>query len=238
VRVIAIHHAVREYDLDAIVVPQARPEFVSLWKAALGETRVLPDPMAIPSEYRYARVSAPTSLDWSFGSAGWNVFESVLWENGFFRTMKLRIEPPCVFPCDPNARAIMIYPEERTDGNRTYDASWWIATCRTMREKGYSINYLGDYGGTALLPLYQAETFDHSFPPTLEGLRECIASSSLAMGGSTGPTWVCLMSDIPQIVLESKKSPHGYWFFDRCQTVLAKRLQVIPTVASAIRKYD
>jgi hypothetical protein len=234
VRVIAIHHAVREYDLDAIVVPLPRPDFALLWTGAFGEERIVWDPEAIPLEYRFARVSAPTSLDWQFGSAGWNVFESVLWENGFFRTLKMKIEPPILFPCNPFARAVMIYPEEHTDGNRIFDATWWIETSGQLRAKGYSLNYLGSMRCQALERRYQVMEFDRTFPPTLSGLRECVAASSLAIGGSTGPTWTCLMSDIPQIVLESKKAPHGYWFFDRCQTVLSKRLFIVSTLDSFV----
>jgi hypothetical protein len=234
VRVIAIHHVVTEHNLDAIVVPLRRADFALLWTGAFGEQRVVWDPADIPPEYRYARVSAPTSLDWQFGSAGWNVFESVLWENGFFRTSKLKIEPPILFRCDPYARAVMIYPEEYTDGNRVYDAHWWIATCRLLREKGYSINLLGSMRCESLNGLREVISFDRTFLPTLVGLRDCIAGSSLAIGGSTGPTWTCLMSDIPQIVLESKKAPHGYWFFDRCQTVLKKRLSIISTLDSFV----
>ena len=234
VRVISIYHVVREYELDAIVVPSPRPEFAMLWTGAFGEQRIVWDPAAIPPEYRFARVSAPTALDWQFGSAGWNVFESVLWENGFFHTFRMKIEPPILFRCDPFAHAVMIYPEEQTDGNRIYDASWWIGTCGLLRAKGYSINYLGSMRCEALDRLHHIAKFDRTFPPTLEGLRDCIAASSLAIGGSTGPTWTCLMSDIPQIVLESKKAPHGYWFFDRCQTVLRKRLSIVSTLDSFV----
>lgn len=81
---------------------------------------------------------------------------------------------------------------------------------------------------------YDSTEFDRVFEPTIAGLRECVAVSSLAIGGSTGPTWALLLSDIRQIVLESKKSPHGYWFFDRCQNAITKHLDVVTNLKCLI----
>lgn len=234
VRAIALRHLVDAYDLDAIIVPQPNPAFYELWRDVFGADRVVGDPSEIPKSHRLARISHPTSRDWEYGSSGWNVFESVMWESGFFRTLNLRITPPNVYPCDPGARAAMIYPAEHTDGNRVYDAEWWIATCRRLRAKGYAIHHLGATDVPALEHLHDRIRFDRYFPPEFHALKECLACSSLAIGGSTGPTWVALLSDIPQIVLDSRRSPHGYWHFDRCQAVLTKKLTLLTRLDAII----
>jgi hypothetical protein len=228
-RVLAIRYLAERYELDALIVPQPNPTLVPLWQAVFGE-RVLADVSFIPPDFRDARVSAPTDLDWQYGCNGFNAFEGVMWENGFFDTARMRITPPVVFPCDPSARAAMIYPAERTDGNVVYDSAWWLNTCAALRRKGFAIHLLGLRLHPRLKELFAGAEFDRSFEPTIDGLRACAAASSLAVGGSTGPTWALLMSDIPQVVLESRRAPHGCWFFDRCQAVLSKKLRILPNL--------
>lgn len=234
VRALALHHLIERYELDALIVPQPDPRFVPLWQAVFGTNRVILDPVAIPPAYREAHVSAPTSLDWWYGAAAWNVFESVMWENGFFETSRLRITPPLVFPCNPHARAVMIYPAEGTNGNRIYDSAWWLNACRLLRERGLAIHHLGRRDHPPLTEFYRQFTADREYEPTIDGLRRCAAESSLAIGASTGPSWALLCSDIPQVVLEARQSPHGYWFFDRCQTVLAKKLRIYSPLESLL----
>jgi hypothetical protein len=214
VRLIAISQIIRDYDLDAVIVPQSNASLRSLWNRVFPGRVVL----QVPPDYQSGGISRPTSHDHGYGMAAFDVFESVWWENGFFDTARLRIEPPVIFKCNPAAQAVMIYPKEKTDGNRVYTPERWQNIVATLRSKSYKINCLGDTLGLSV---------DGAFPATIDGLENCIAASSLAIGGNTGPTWTCLMSDIPQIVLESKKSPHGYWNFDRCQRVLTKRVQIV-----------
>lgn len=234
VRILAIHHIIKSQSLDAVIVPPSKSEFVPLWQAVFGPERIILDPEKIPETHSRARVSHPTSLDWMFGAAGWTVFESVMWENGFFDTRDLMITPPIVFRADHRSRAVMIYPAEGTDGNRVYTPEWWIDECTRLKDRGWRINLLGRPDHPALQKIGAAVAFDQVFAPTISGLRECVAASSRAIGGSTGPTWALLMSDIPQVVLESRRAPHGYWFFDRCQEVLSKRLRIVSTLESAL----
>jgi hypothetical protein len=128
----------------------------------------------------------------------------------------------------------MIYPAEGTNGNRVYDSAWWLAACRMLRDGGLAIHHLGGRGHAPLADFYRQFRADREYEPTIDGLRRCAAESSLAIGGSTGPTWALLFSDIPQIVLESRQSPHGYWFFDRCQEVLSKKLRICSTLESLV----
>jgi hypothetical protein len=234
VRALTIHHIIKTYDLDALVVPQPNPGVVGLWELVIGRERVIADPRDIPPSHRDARVSAPTPRDWEYGWAAWNVFESVMWENGFFDTARLQITPPVVFPCDHRGKAAMIYPNEVTDGNRVFDSDRWLSICRALREQGYALHFLGSTSNQALRSFYDEMSFDRVFEPNLEGLRDCVAASTIAVGASTGPTWALFLSDIPQIVLQSHRSPPDYWFFDRCQAVLTKQLVILPTVECAI----
>ncbi|HWB12656.1 MAG TPA: hypothetical protein VG826_25750 [Pirellulales bacterium] len=238
VRVLSIHHLVERYQLDALVVPLPDPRFIPLWQAVFGEDRVVLDPASIPDDFRHAHVSAPTNLDWQYGAAAWNVFESIMWEAGFFDTARLRITPPIIFPCNPRAKAAMIYPAEKTDGNACYDAQWWLQTSSAIRRRGLAIHHLGRRDHEPLAEFYERFTPDREYEPTIDGLQRCAADSSLAIGASTGPTWALLFSNIPQIVLESRRSPHGYWFFDRCQQVLTKRLCIVPTLDAALARFS
>ena len=234
VRVVAIEHLVRTLDLDYIIVPPAKPDLLPLWQDVFGTARVVAADQ-IPASHSLAEVSGTTDLDWRYGAAGWNVFESVLWELGYFRTRNTRITPPIVYRANHQAKAMMIYPAEKTDGNRVFDSDWWICTCGEIRQAGFKINLLGSLEHAPLKKLFDAVTFDHIYPPRIQGLRDCVANSSCAIGSSTGPTWALLLSDIPQIVLESKKSPHGYWHFDRCQEVLTKRFQILSSFEALLR---
>jgi hypothetical protein len=221
VRVIALTEIIRQYDLDARIVPQGNATMRLLWEKVFGAALV----NTVPPEFADACISRPNGSDHGYGQAAFDVFESVWWENGFFDTHRLRITPPQIFKCAPGAKAAMIYPKEKTDANRVYTAARWQHMIDTLRRKDYKINCLGD---TMELLV------DQTFPATIEGLTQCVAASSLAIGANTGPTWACLMSDIPQIVLESKKSPHGYWNFDRCQRVLTKRLQIVTELEACL----
>jgi hypothetical protein len=124
----------------------------------------------------------------------------------------------------------MIYPDEHTEGNRVFTADAWLYIYNQLRALGLRINCLGAKASVALRPFYEEATFDAEYPPSISGMKECIARSSLAVGASTGPTWALLFSDIPQIVLFGRKSCH--WDFDRIETIVAKRLHVFPTFAS------
>jgi hypothetical protein len=234
VRIVAIEHWVRTLDLDYIIVPPAKADLLPLWHDVFGADRVVAGDR-IPASHALADVSSPTDLDWRYGAAAWNVFESVLWELGYFQTRGTRITPPIIYRANHQAKAVMIYPAETTDGNRVFDSDWWIRTCADIRKAGFKINLLGRVDHAPLKKLFDSVTFDQIYPPRIQGIRDCVANSSCAIGSSTGPTWALLLSDIPQIVLESKKSPHGYWHFDRCQEMLTKRLHILTSLETLLR---
>jgi hypothetical protein len=234
VRILALKNLVDEYGLDFKIIPPRKPQFYRLWRLAFGDRVVLSPDELEGTDYETARMHAPTRLDWQFGSAGFNVFESIYWENGFFRTANLRIKMMSLIRCRPDSGNVMIYPNEHTDGNAVFNSAFWTEMCGKLRNKKYRIYLLGDVRHTPLQEFYRKCSFDRVYQPTVDNLIECINHCCLAIGGSTGPTWTCLLSDIPQIVLESKRSPHGYWFFERCRRVLEKDLKVLTTMESVL----
>lgn len=221
VRCIGIRHLIAEYDLDAVVIYQRNPTMEILWRDVFGN--LLKD--SIPESHLMAHVSRPTVKDWHYGTAAYNVFESICWENGFFDTSKMKVRIPVIYPCSIRSKRAMIYPKEHTDANKIYTVEWWKKTVEMLRGRGLGINCLGDTMGIKV---------DAQFNPNISGLKECISKSCLAVGSSTGPTWACLLSDIPQIVLQSFRLSHGYWDFDRCQRVLEKRLEICKDITAAI----
>lgn len=234
IRALTIYHMIRVFHLDALIIPPKHRDLLPLWRRVFADK--LQEDGIIPPEYVCARISKITPKDWQYGNAAWTVCEAVMWENAFFETRNLRIETPNIFPCDIKSGAVMIYPAEKTDGNRVLDSRFWIDACREFRAKGYKIHHLGDKRQTTLAEFYGATTFDQEYPPTIDGLSRCIASSSLAFGGNTGPTWACLMSSIPQIVIETKRSPHGYWNFDRVMPIMSKQVTIVTHSSAAISK--
>lgn len=232
VRALAIHHMIEAHDLDAIVIPPRNSSLLPLWRKVFAEK--LREDGSMPLSHQGARTTRITTKDWQYGNAAWNVFEAVMWENAFFETQRIQIHCPNFFPCKSESDAVMIYPAERTDANRVLNSSFWTDMCEQLRAQGWKINHLGCKGHQALKEFYSQVNFDAEFPPTIEGLSECIAKSSLAIGGNTGPTWTCLMSSIPQVVIETKRSPHGYWNFERVSPVLTKPLTVVQVASVGI----
>jgi hypothetical protein len=219
--IIAIHHIICHWQLDAFIVPPPAGKTLPLWKLVFGER--LATLSTIPQSHKLARIIRPKTKDHWYGYAGFDVFECILWEHGFFDTRHLRISPPIVFRCNPDSKNAMVYPREHTNGNAVYNGRWWAATASMLNKRGYHLNVLGD---TKLLGYRRDQATQ--FPANIDGLRNCIAASSIAIGATTGPTWACLMSDIPQIVLESKRTAGACWHFDRVQRVIDKKLSVLP----------
>lgn len=232
VRIVALRNLVDDLKLDCKIIPQPKPEFRRLWTFAFGGQVIHSLEELKGTEYEYGIMHSPTNLDWHYGSAAFNVFESIYWENGFFHTKTLRIRVMDFIKCDHSSNNVFLYPNESTDGNVVFNAGFWLGMCATLRRYGYKINLLGDVTHAPLRDFYRDCPADRIYPPTVDNLLECISRSCLAIGASTGPTWACLLSDIEQVVLESKRSPHGYWFFDRCKKVLEKNIRVLPTIES------
>lgn len=230
VRVVVIDYLIRRHGLDAVIVPPRRVDTHPLWRAVFKDEQLVFDASRLPDSHRTARISAPTALDVLHGSKGWNPFECALWENGFFDIEGLRIDPPVIFPCGSRSRAVMIYPHYNKAESGMYGTDGWISACAKIRAGGFGLNLVGDREDPALKTLFENVEFDYTCAPCVEGLRRCVESSCMAIGTNSGPTWTLLMSDIPQIVLESDWIDRGARQMEKCRDILAKRLKIVPTL--------
>lgn len=233
IRILAIDYLIKSLNLDAKIIPHSNSSVQQLWRDVF-QDKLIGDENNIPSDYQAAIIHAPTSEEWARGQSAYTTFETVFVENGFDNIVNPKISAPNIYSYNPDSHSVMIYPNERTDGNRIYNNKMWLDIYYELKTFGYKINCLGEPIDN-LREFYNTAQIDNFFPPTIDGLRTCIAASSLAVGTNTGPTWACLFSEIPQICLASNKSPHSYWDFDKCQTVLAKKLHIIPTMESVLR---
>lgn len=225
VRCIALHHMMQAWDLDARIVAPHDERYLPLWCRVFGD-RVTSNPAEVPIEFERGYTVSATPKTYAFGLTAWTVFASVLWECGFLSTSRLRIDPPKIFRCDPESRAAMIYPCEFSGGNTVHTSNWWLAACEVLRRAGYKLNLLGDKSHAPLADFFSQQQFDAEFPPTIDGMADCAAASSIAIGGSTGPSWAMLMSDIRQVCLESHQAV-PIWYFDRCRHVIVKPLKLV-----------
>ena len=232
VRIVALKNLVDQYGLDYKIIPIKNKAYYALWELIFKDRLIYSLREIQGTEYEHAIMHSPTRLDWQLGSAGFNVFESIYWENGFFHTKNLHIKLLSSIVSNYRSNVVMIYPNEKTDANTVYNSRFWLDVCTKLKDRNYEIHLIGNTDHGPLREFYNNCIVDRIYEPTIENLVSCIRCSFLALGSSTGPTWACLLSDIRQIVLESKKSPHGYWFFDRCKTVLEKDIKVLPTFES------
>lgn len=230
VRIVVIDYLIRRYGLDAVIVPPKREESHPLLRALFKDEQLVFDANGLPDSHRTARISAPTALDVLHGSKGWNPFECALWEYGFFDIKGLRIDPPVVFPCGNRCRAVMVYPYDKTAEGGMYEANRWISACAMIRASGFGLNLVGDREDPALQTIFENVKCDYTCAPCVEGLRRCVESSCMAIAPNSGPTWTLLMSNIPQIVLESDSSDRGTSPMERSRDILAKRLKVLTTL--------
>jgi hypothetical protein len=206
VRIISIYNIIKQYNLDAYIIPTPNKDTIMLWNDCFKERIITND--TIPQSHKDAYMCAPLWLDWHYGLGSFYVFESVFWENGFLYTKDFNIEIPLLYKCNINSNGVMIYPKEGTSGNRVFEQSWYKELVDTIHKNGHKVNLFGDID---FLPGVQV---DKHFPRGVENMKKCLDESFLAIGGSTGPTWALLMSDVPQIVLDPR-TVDRYWHFCR-----------------------
>lgn len=234
VRIITLHHLIETLKLDALIIPPGDPEYLPFWQTAFSLDRIICNPESIPHSHRQAGISMPTQLDRQFGEAAWTVFERVMWESGFFQSKGLSITPPLIFPAGHRTRGLMVYPSDVIGPDREEEERWLSTICITFLRLGFHLNLFGSANCHAFTQLAPTIRFEQVFDPSVNGLRQCVAASCLAIGGQAGASWALMLSDIPQIVRESKLGMPAYWDFDRCQTVLTKPLKILPTLESLL----
>jgi len=232
---IALHYAAQQCDLDAYVVlhESMPPDLVGLWKSLFGDHRVVYRAPPL----KHVSISYPHIPERNAGLRAPTIFENALWESGFQYVPGTFIDPPVLYRCRPESRAALVYPVEYKQANAFYDRKYWLDLLGQLRADGWTINLLGHrcstkrrvhgHANQLIREVLQHEDVDHVFPPDLDGFARAVAASSLAIGASTGPSWACLLSDIPQIVLEQPRSDELLWSFERNQPLLAKAWKIV-----------
>ena len=226
---------VKKYNLDAKFIIKTNQIFDEIWYDLLGKENVLRYLQDVPEEYKLGKLHRPTDKDVGSGQwASYDLIEGLMWENGFFDTKNIKYEVPSLYNCGFNTKNVLIYPDEKTDGNKVFDSDFWISTYKDLKKHNYNVYYLGTKNNIHLKPFYDSCQFDIEFQPNIKNLKECINNCTLAVGASTGPTWFCLFSNIRQIVFQSKSSA-GYWNLERYQFSLQKKIKLIPTFDATLR---
>lgn len=226
---------IKNYNLDAKIIIINNKSYTDLWHDILGKDKIYNTLLDIPEEYKYGIIHKPTSKDIDYGQwASNDLIEGLLWENGFLDTKNMVYKMPLIYNCKFNCKNVFIYPEEKTDGNRIFNARFWIETYKTLKDNNYIIYYLGSKKSPVLQEFYSRCKFDYEFQPNIINLKYCVNNCSLAVGTSTGPTWFCLFSNIRQIVFQSKSNVK-YWNFDRYEFSLLKKIKTIQTFDSMLK---
>lgn len=231
----AYYTIVKKYNLDAKFIIQTDSTFDSIWHDLLGRDNVARHLEDIPEEYKLGKLHRPTDKDVGYGQwAAFDLIEGLMWENGFFDTKNIKYEVPILYNCGFHSKNVLIYPDEKTDGNKIFNSDFWISVYQDLKKHNYNIYYLGWRRNPALQDFYNSCLFDKDFEPNIENLKKCIKDCTLAVGTSTGPTWFGLFSDIRQIVFQSKSSA-GYWNLERYQFSLSKKIKIVPTFEATLR---
>lgn len=226
---------VKQNNLDAKFVIQTNPIFDEIWFDVFGKENIYRSFEDIPNEYKFGNIHKPTSKDIGYGQWASNeLIEGLIWENGFLNTKDIIYKMPLLYKSNFIGKNVLIYPEEKTDGNRIFDSKFWINTYNDLKNQNYKIFYLGDKNSFALSEFYNTCKFDIEYNATVSNLKKCIEQCTLAVGTSTGPTWFCLFSDIRQIVFQSKSNAK-YWNFDRYEFSLLKKIKIIHTFESTLK---
>jgi ADP-heptose:LPS heptosyltransferase len=226
---------VKNYNLDAKFIIQTNSIYDEIWFDVFGKNNIYRSFDDVPDEYKFSKIHRPTDKDVGYGQwASNDLIEGLIWENGFLDTKNIIYKMPLLYKSNFVGRNVLIYPEEKTDGNKVFDSNFWINVYNDLKKQNYKIFYLGNKTSSVLTEFYDKCKFDVEYSPSVSNLKKCIEQCTLSVGTSTGPTWFCLFSDIRQIVFQSKSNAR-YWNFDRYEFSLLKNIKTIQTFESTLR---
>ena len=219
--------------------PQSRNnDILSIWNS-LFPGRVSKSPSGDVVEWNPGR---QTKLHAANSST---ILEAACREFGYELSVGERIQLPVLWRSRLDSRRAMIYPLEITDNNDYFDTQYWITAVHELKSAGYKINLFGkghnhrdrNHHGSAMMSALEATGLvDRSYSPTIDALKACIAECSLAIGASTGPSWLCLFSDIEQVALDRPRVLDTAWAFESNSRLLEKRIHVVKNKASVISR--
>ena len=236
-------HISKRDGLDAYVIPPpAMNQSVrEIWNAVFGNSRILSESV-LSDGARLGVLGFPHGHDAgaraekAIGLTARTAFEDILWQNGMSLAPGEKVDVPVLWRCNPDSRRVMIAPVEYTEANRYYDADFWLARVREIRAAGYEVNLFGvqmsdrdaDGHGLRLIGrLVASGLVSRNYGSTLQEFSRCIGESCLAVAASTGPTWLSLFSDIPQVMLCSPQVRSPQWRCEANAAVITKPVQLV-----------
>lgn len=187
-----------------VYVPQWYKE---LWSLILTSDRI--NPRELNEDDRFQKMGECCQ---PYGHPKYGWLESLVKYAGYDDHELVSFKPKQTILCSPDIRQILIYPREHHNNNRTYTLNYWIQICNLLIRRGLKINGIlhtnlshrdEQVSAQWCKSLRENIPFNNIYPSTIDGLFKAISESNTAIGIMTGPSWVCLKSNIRQIVLSS-----------------------------------
>lgn len=149
----------------------------------------------------------------AYGHPRYGWLESLIKYAGFVEYSIQPFLPSNALPCNKDSRTILVFPREHWNDNETFTVGYWIRVCNDLIDRGFKIIGIlhsknnGHRDGMESvrwcdqlrLNVKFEDILDSTIPNLFQGIQRC----SHAVGTMVGPSWICLKSDIKQIVLSS-----------------------------------
>lgn len=141
---------------------------------------------------------------------GW--LESLVQYCGYINHKMIPFTPRNSLPCNKNSNTLLVYPREHHNKNLTYKLEYWIGVCNKVIDNGMkvvailhdSLSHRDKFVSTQWCDeLRKNVNFENVYSSTIPNLFRAIQECSHCVGTMTGPSWICLKSDIKQVALSS-----------------------------------
>ncbi len=184
---------------------QVPPWYKEIWPVFVPEDYINPRLLNGDSIQRMGEYCRP----YGHRHSGW--LKSLVQYAGYHDHKMIPFIPKATLSCGINSKNVLIYPREHANKNGTYTIDYWTEVCKRLQERGYKIiAVLHDKDGHRdnislnwSNKLKSKVDFEKVYPSTIPNLFEAISQCELSIGVMTGPSWLCLKSNIRQVVLSS-----------------------------------
>lgn len=185
---------------------QVPPWYKEIWPVFLDEKSINPRLLNGDTIQRMGEYCRP----YGHRHSGW--LKSLVQYAGYWDHQMIPFIPKPTLPCSEGSKRVLIYPREHANKNGTYTVDYWTEVCKLLQQRGYSIiGMVHDKSGHRddevslhwCNKLREKVEFEETFSSTIPNLFQAISKCELAIGVMTGPTWLCLKSNIKQVVLSS-----------------------------------
>lgn len=187
-----------------VIVPEWYNE---LWPLFISEYKI--NPWLLESGDSVQKMGEHLS---AYGHPRFGWLESLVKYAGFIDHEMQPFTPKISLPCAKDSKTALIYPREHWNSNETYTVGYWIRLCNLLINRGYRIIAVlhravshrdgvesAKWCNQLIENIKFEDVLDSTIPTLCEGIRRC----SHSIGTMVGPSWICLKSDINQIVLSS-----------------------------------